>query len=150
MRKNNEIIFKVLIVILLSSILLVTLVKNTNNNCDLNKGNDIKKFNSSSNMKNVEVNIEPVSKNNESKNENVEPISKNDKNKDKFDIDKINFDNVEIPEHRIYYLNTKILYFSRHEGTIANFSTIAKLLSFEVTVLEPWVNLKRKKNYYKI
>ncbi|KAL6611702.1 hypothetical protein U3516DRAFT_633682 [Neocallimastix sp. 'constans'] len=144
MRKNNEIIFKVLIVILLSSILLITLVKNTNNNCELNKGNDIKKFNSSSNMKNVEVNIEPVSKNNESKNENVEPISKNDKNKDKFDIDKINFDNVEIPEHRIYYLNTKILYFSRHEGTIANFSTIAKLLSFEVTVLEPWYSFEER------
>jgi len=41
-----------------------------------------------------------------------------------------------------YKFNKNIIYISRHDGTIANFSNIAEFLSFNVTVLKPDVNEK--------
>jgi len=130
MRRNNEVIFKALIIILLFTILFITLVSNTNRSCELNKNNLINTYDNGKNIKGVEVEEESKS------------INNNEDTNNKNIIDSIDFKNVEVPENKLHYVGKKILYFSRHEGTISNFSTIAKLLSFDVTVLSPWVSLK--------
>jgi len=129
MHRNNEIFYKILIIILVFTIVFITLVRNISGICELNEGNLINKYHGGNNMKNVEANGENKNKSN------------NEENKIKDIINNIDF-NIEPADNRVHYLNTKVLYFSRHEGTIANFSTIARLLSFDVTVIEPWVNLK--------
>jgi hypothetical protein len=81
--------------------------------------------------------------------EESKSINNNEDTNNKNIIDSIDFKNVEVPENKLHYVGKKILYFSRHEGTISNFSTIAKLLSFDVTVLSPWYDFDVRPNCYK-
>jgi hypothetical protein len=136
MHRNNEIFYKILIIILVFTIVFITLVRNISGICELNEGNLINKYHGGNNMKNVEANGENKNKSN------------NEENKIKDIINNIDF-NIEPADNRVHYLNTKVLYFSRHEGTIANFSTIARLLSFDVTVIEPWYSFEQRPECFK-
>jgi len=48
----------------------------------------------------------------------------------------------------LYSNGKKILYISRHEGTISNFCYIAINLGFNITVFEPFYRFERKPNCY--
>ena len=53
-----------------------------------------------------------------------------------------------IERKSLYSNGKKILYISRHGGTISNFCYIATNLGFNITVLEPIYNYQRKPNCY--
>eukprot|EP00833_Pecoramyces_ruminatium_P001346 jgi/Orpsp1_1/1175378/evm.model.c7180000053628.1 len=62
-------------------------------------------------------------------------------------VNKISFANDRKIANRIKF-NNEVLYVSRHDGTISNFSNIAERLSLNVTVFEPSYDFEERPHCY--